>query len=81
MFHRDGAEGACWAHNPKVGGSKPSPGNYFSSNILNVLGRNTVYKKLKLINKIATNERASAYKIQHINILKNLFLKFQIFIN
>ena len=22
---RGGAEAACWAHNPKVGGSKPSP--------------------------------------------------------
>ena len=22
---RGGAEEACWAHNPKVGGSKPSP--------------------------------------------------------
>ena len=25
---RDGAAEACWAHNPKVGGSKPSPAKY-----------------------------------------------------
>jgi hypothetical protein len=26
---RVGAEEACWAHNPKVGGSKPPPANFF----------------------------------------------------
>ena len=26
---RGGAEEACWAHNPKVGGSKPSPASIF----------------------------------------------------
>ncbi len=24
IIYRGGAEEACWAHNPKVGGSKPS---------------------------------------------------------
>lgn len=33
FMKRVGAEVACWAHNPKVGGSKPSPANTFVEKI------------------------------------------------
>ena len=58
-YQRSGAAEACWAHNPKVEGSKPSSaisisglvrpmGNVFSQNLLNKDRQNEAMEMLSL---------------------------------